>query len=348
MNSYSDSASSHDQEALMGKERIQKSLRPKKGSLFVGIAFAVLTLAMIIAYVITGLSQAADPVFYDPTTGDTDYAYLDAQLLTECFAYSEENGTITANFYFVVDTNSDPFIVQLSDEQFASLEALLDYTYSEEDTEVPDPVRLTGIPRSLDSELRAMAIPSFNQIWNGEYVTEDNMDGYLGVTYLDCTGDPIREAQSALLVFAVFFGIFAAIFLITAGSHFRLLKKQIQSMPSDAEAQEVYAQAARPTCLSYPDVPLFLTEDYVIGFSDGIQIVPLADIRWIYPLETAKGRHRFHAVFVDTGHSFCVATLPFSRKGKEKAGQIASAIYSKIPDARFGYTMENRQAMFRQ
>jgi hypothetical protein len=347
MDDFSTGYSTSDQDALNGKAKLQKALKPKKTGLIIGLLFAVLTAAMAIAYFIVGNSQEPDPVFYDPCSGSTDYAYIDVQILTDYFAYYEENDVITEKYYFVLDANSDPFIVRLSDDQFRSLKEIYDFSYSDS-TDAPDPVRITGVPKTIDSELRKMAISSFNEIWDDEYVTNDNFDSWLGVTYLDAMESPTAVSQNMILTFGIFFLVMTVVILIIAGSAYSHQNKRLKSIPSDAGIQEVFSQIAKPSCVSYPEVPLYLTDDYVVGFTNSIQVVPLADIRWVYTTQIQSGNARQSAVIVVTDRNFCVASLPASRKHKQKIEQMASAIYAKVPTALFGYTFENRKAMSEQ
>ena len=189
-------------------------VKPKRVGLIFGGVFAILTISMLIAWWITGKSNMPDPVFFDSVAGHTEYSYVDMQLLTECFAYSGETEENAECFYFVLDTSGAPTIVHMSDEQFASYQEIVDFTYSGE-TSGPDPIRIYGIPRPLDAELSALAAEAFNELWQYEYITEENAVEYFGSMYLDCTADALSEAQANLLVFAFLFFMLSLLFFIT-------------------------------------------------------------------------------------------------------------------------------------
>ncbi|MCI8514642.1 MAG: hypothetical protein HFI93_08490 [Lachnospiraceae bacterium] len=343
MDDFSAGYSSWEQEAQKGKEILQKALKPKKTGILAGLFFMLLAIAMGIAYFIIGNSTGPEPIFYDPTGDSNDYAYIDVQILTDYFAYYEENGSIKEKFYFALDSNSDPFIVRLTDEQFKNLKEIYDFSYSDS-TNTPDPIRITGMPKAIDKELREMAIPSFNEIWDSEYVDKDNFESWLGKTYLDAAQSPVARSQSILLVAGIFLAVFGLLVIILSLPAYRNQKKRLKSLPSVPETQEVYAQIAKSTCVPYPDAPLYLTDDYVVGFSNTIQIVPLSEIRWVYSAQVQSGNIRQNAVIVMTDRSICVA----AHKKKHLIDQLASAIYIRVPSALFGYTFENRQAMSEQ
>lgn len=343
MDDFSADYSSRKQEAQKGKEILQKALKPKKNGIFAGLFFLLLAIAMGIAYFIVGNSQGPEPVFYDPTSDSTDYAYIDVQILTDYFAYYEENGSIKEKYYFVLDNNSDPFIVRLTDDQFKDLKVIYDFSYSDS-TDAPDPIRIAGIPRTIDDELRDMAIPSFNEIWDDEYVTKDNFESWLGKTYLDAAQSPVARSQNLILTAGILFTVLGILVICLSRPAYSKQKKRLKSLSDTPEMQEAYAQIARPTCVSYPEAPLFLTDDYVVGFSNTIQIVPLSEIRWVYSAQIQSGNARQNAVIVVTSHNFCVAT----HKKKQLMDRLAGAIYVRVPSALFGYTFENRQAMSEQ
>lgn len=343
MDDFSANYSSGEMDAQKGKEILQKALKPKKTGIFAGLFFLILAIAMGVAYFIIGNSNGPDPIFYDPTSDSTDYAYIDVQILTDYFAYYEENGSIKEKYYFVLDSNSDPFIVRLTDAQFKDLKEIYDFSYSDS-TDAPDPVRISGMPQTIDSDLRNMAIPSFNEIWDDDYVNQENFEAWLGKTYLDAAQSPVARAQNLTLVAGIILAACSLIVICLSWPAYSKQKKRLKSLPITPETQEVYAQIAKSTCVPYPEAPLYLTDDYVVGFSDTIQIVPLSEIRWVYSAQVQSGNVRQNAVIVMTNRSFCVAM----HKKKQLMDQLAGAIYVRVPSALFGYTFENRQAMSEQ
>lgn len=210
----------------------EQQTKLKYGGFLLGTLFAILTLSMLIARWITGVSRMPDPVFFDSVAGHTAYSFLDMQALTDCFAYSGKNEATADCFYFVIDTNGAPTIVHMSKEQFASYQEIVDFTYSGEG-QAPDPVRIYGMPRPLDENLSALAGEAFNTLWQHEYITEETAAEYFGAMYLDCTSDALSEAKSNLLIFALFFLLASGFFFLRAFS-----KNLDLLLPDDGEEDE--------------------------------------------------------------------------------------------------------------
>ncbi len=321
------------EEAVQGQDLLYRALKPRNWGLPIGAVFALLAAAMIIAYVITGNRPLPAPVFFDPTQDDTSYAYLDMQLLTECFAYTEEDGEIDESFYFVIDSNGNASIARLSDEQFDSFWEILEFTYST-DEDAPAPVRLKGIPRATDPDLLSLAIETFNEIWQEAYVTEDNVDEYLGGMYLDCTVDAIQEAQSQILACGILFLTLAVILLIGAIPKSLQWRRVVRSFPDVDAAGDVYAQFSQRTHQKFPKARCFITKDYLISVPDTLQILPLDDILQLQVCQTFENRRPQIAIaaqITDCDHPITITYLAASRSNNQLADKIVQALQAAAP-----------------
>lgn len=113
---------------------------------------------------------------------------LDVQLMLDYFASSEDENSIKAHIVF--DEKSIPYVVVLDKKNEKKLKSILDYTYSENEGPMIEPITIYGKTAYINDELKKLAISYYNNFLKEEIVNEDNFESYFGVYYLDTTQNP--------------------------------------------------------------------------------------------------------------------------------------------------------------
>ena len=97
---------------------------------------------------------------------------------------------------------------------------------------------------------------------------------------------------------------------------------------------------------------VYLTENYLISYNDGLKIIELAEISWLYPYEN---RHNG----VVTNRSICIYTRDKQKhmigninnwgKNKDAAyNKLYQLLLEKTPDALHGYSKENKEKVLKK
>ena len=247
--------------AMSTKE--EKPDMKKKGKLFSRVFFGILAAVMLLccaAMVMDALDSRGtnpdpnDATYFDAVTDDGSQQVLAFNLLSDSFAsFTVGEGH---NYYFALDSNEYgifPYIVCMSDQQFAQYTAICDFTYSDEDwDQSPGYGSLYGYPMPIDSELQELAIEFFNYFWDEDILTPENFSEYIGEYYLDATYQPgSHTALVESLILIPVFLVLAGLMLFLA---FRREKPAAEPAEETAAVQPLSADAY-PISASPADTP---------------------------------------------------------------------------------------------
>ena len=191
--------------------------------LFAGLAVCLLVLSGILgleaADELGSRDRPGDADYFDPYDGGERQKVLAFNLLSDSFAsftLGENHG-----YYFAIDSNEYgffPYIVCMSNQQFADCQAVYDFTFSDQGWEdSPGYASLYGYPEKIDGDLKSMAIEYFNYFYDEEVLDWDNFSEYVGDYCLDATYQPKGANDGVVLaaIAGVFF-LFSCLFLFLA------------------------------------------------------------------------------------------------------------------------------------
>lgn len=147
-----------------------------------GIGFAI-GFALLVWYngVYSGMTV---PAAFNPFAESRDCAAT-IQLLAGPFASSQDE---KQNFYWGYDLLMEPYIILFTGELGEECQALLDYTYSMEADEVPEPVTLRGRSVAIENtDIYDYALEFYTSMWGTGPADRNDFKQVLGTCYLDTT-----------------------------------------------------------------------------------------------------------------------------------------------------------------
>ena len=106
------------------------------------------------------ISDKMSKLIYYTASG---YSAVEIQYLTDYFAEHIKEGY---RLYIGFDSTLKPFILCLEGELPKELQALMDYTYSQEDDPMPETAHISGFCRPLNSEIMGFARDSYSMMWD--------------------------------------------------------------------------------------------------------------------------------------------------------------------------------------
>ncbi len=311
-----------NREADAGLRKIRHLLAGSRVPLIVASLCLFLGLGGLAAIVIRSFSPEEKPEsFFDPFSDSEEYAFFDAQLVSDKFAYSEFLGFEGNHYHFVVDPNGRVAVAELSDEVFEEdLQEIFFYSYNETES-VPTPVRIAGIPKKIPTDLLALCEEAFWEIW-GESIEEtpdEPAREWFGTWYLDCSTSPVKDR---IRILAYVTAALLSVGVILAAVRVpRLLRAQrvMQSVAASHTNDAACSQIAEPGTLFFPITGTFLTRDYLVTTKDNtLQITPLSSVgswsvRWLEESSTRFGKRGLFGERPEDGTTICTAVTAGTR-----------------------------------
>lgn len=326
----------------MGKrEEFLKNIQSAKVTLIVGIAFLVMALLLGIVSIYEKNKEMQTTTPLGDVKTENVYASVDVSIMTDYFATNDYAG-IEHKTYFVWDDNYI-YIVDLNNESRDALNAIYDYSYSEEEMEKPAPVTIKGMTKTIPSDLKKLAIDTYNELYDKKVLTTANFSDYLGVVYLDTYESPVSDLSMDLIICLPSF-IIGAIVLFTYFHKNNVTKKCIKKLESKWET--VLNEMDASDTFYFKKAKLYLTRSYLVSYMNGLEVYDYNDIVWIYPHEYRyNGSLSQKSIFVVTKDSKAhkLATVSASKKNLVMFDEMYDTFTNRIPNVLSGYTKENKE-----
>ncbi len=279
-----------------------------------------------------------DPAILSDISKEGEYTCIDVDYMTDYFASREGKKKI----YFLFDLNYI-YAVNLNKNAEKRLQKILDYSYDPFAVEKPDTVKVCGTTRLIDPKLKELAIDSYNEIFDKEFLDRDNFEDYLTSYYIDTDSeiDANFLYQSLLLTF---FSLIGLSLLYTYFKNAKTLKETLNL--HSHEMEKIKSEAVSSETLYYKKSKLYLTKDYIINLAHGFEIYKYEDIVWVYPYELRQNGYvtnKFIYVVTKDSKVHPISTLTTNKKNNAKYDEIYRALLIKVPNALEGYTEDNAE-----
>jgi|GEM_PF-684870 len=197
------------------------------------------------------------------------YVYLDVAYEGYYFA-DYTDGSYIEKYYMLWDSNGYPYIALLDDETAESLAKL-------EDSEEDKTIRIYGKTKSIVDELNKIATEEIAEIYEDDEVTTDNVYRYIGDVYIDVT---YSEVSFLWYISIVLFAIIAAVTII-CGIVFEIQIRKTNKK-YDEEIWEKIASELDDNIDPFSLKFAKFTNNYIIRFVGGIDVLEYKDIVWMY------------------------------------------------------------------
>lgn len=233
----------------------------------------------------------------------------------------------------------------LSDGEYAYI-AYLDYQTVQEINNITNSgsiVKLTGITKKIPSDIKNIAIDVYNDILGDNLITQDNFESYFGSIYLDVTS-PIND-NTVYVLLSIVFGVIGLLILISYITFRVITNKTIKNLSLE-EWHKINSEIEEASTNYYKKAKLYLTKNYLVYFSRGMNAIKYTDILWMYPFELRQ--YGFTTtksiVIVDKKNKkHVIAGISnLSRSSKNTYDEIFSTIMNKNKNIFIGFTSENK------
>lgn len=320
----------------MNKDFLKK-VGIKSTKLIIGIAIIIIALALeaVVYFSMNNRVNNASPLVN--AKDSVKYSYVDVSLMTDYFATYEDEYS-KGYIYFVWD-DKYMYLALINSKNLKKLDKVLEYSYDNK-LEKPDSVRIYGETKEISSDLKRIAISSYNKMFDKEFLNSDNFSQYLGFYYMDTTSTPMGSFLGESIFIAIF-GVVGASMIIKYFSDSKRSKGNLEkySMDIDKITSEIDNDS-----IYFKDGKIYLTKSYIISMLNGLEIYKYSEIRWLYPYEYRyNGAVTNKSVFIVTkdGKVHTIAQFKASKKKIIKFNELYENLVNKTPDAMHGYTTEN-------
>ena len=264
------------------------------------------------------------------------YSYLDISMRPYVFAVYEENGKEEiGKYYFVMDDANKLYIIYIDKTTYSKLNK----------EEIKDnPVKITGITKKIPNDIKDIAIESYNEYMQEEYLTKDNFKDYVGIIYLDT----VTNLYDSTLYYigSGFIGLISLI-LITSYIIIFIKNKKIFKKLSQEEIAKIDAEIEGLETSKYNNMKFYLLKDSLVDTSNYIIAVKYKEIVWAYPyVQRYNGLpvNKCIRIVTKDKKKYNVANTKIINKEKDKIlDEIIEKLKEKNKDIILGYSLENKK-----
>lgn len=327
----------------MENKRSLKSIsKSRKGLLIVGIIIIVVGLfgGGILSYLIS----IEEPAELSTISEKDEFVKVDVDLVTSYFATLTTDDSLEKYYFITADDRL--YIAKLDDETFAKLKANYDYNYStDESASAPDAVTIMGFSDEIPDEVKKFAIDYFSESEGLELTIQDFEE--LVYPFLI---DTYKTKTDTIMDIATIFGITTVIGLVIVMIYMNNTNKTKKSLHKYQKELSAIEEELDNESTFHSDVcKTYVTENYLISNNNGLKILKLTDIVWLYPFEyRSKGVATQKSIYVITkdGTKNIVGSINSWGKIKEEAyNELYQLLLKKTPDALHGYSKANKEKM---
>lgn len=308
------------------------------------ISFVVALTSGVMMFILENRANPEAEAFEDVVTDHEQgqWAYIDVDLVTDCFATYEENDVIVDRYYFVWE-GTHMYIANLDDlTYYDTLSDIYDYSF-EHTTTQPSPVRIYGTSESMSPELRQIAIEQLNE-WYGEItLTDEDFDRLCGTVLLNVKQTPNQISEVPLVIGLVAM-MCAWIFGLILGC-FGLMTRRTLKRIDQETLEKIEGKIENGQALHLEGTGIYLTEHYVINMRYYLCLYRYEEIYWLYLYRLKKyGVTTTVSIAVGDNRKKIRRIGNAGRKYEQQMEELLVEIARRCPTALVGYTKENKKA----
>ena len=264
------------------------------------------------------------------------YSYLEVALKPYLFAVYETDGVEdNAKYYLVMDKENHLYILYMTESNYNKLNV---------DSIKENPIKVFGITKKIPTDIKNLAIESYNELMEKEYLNKENFSEYIGFIYLDLE-TKINDSSLYYLGATLSF-IFFLIVIITYIVIIVLNKKTFKKISSD-ELAIIDAEISNMNSSEYSNMKFYLLKDYLVDLANNVVIIKYSDILWAYPYE-----QRYNGLLINkcikivdiNNKKHDIGNTKILNKNKDEIiNNIINRLKEKNPNIIVGYNKENRK-----
>ena len=325
----------------LNAEIFQKNKQRNTWILIIGFLLLLGTILLIYLGLENEKKELPEPVSLNTLISDGKkdvdvYTYIDVNIEPYLFAVYEENGKEEdAKYYLAMDKDNYLYILYMKDEK------LLEFKL---DTIEENPIRVKGLTKMIPSDIKELAISSYNELLEDEYLTKENFKDYVGYLYLDME-TPLND--SSLYYLGSFLTGFFFLLLFVTYIVIVIKNKKIMQEISPEELAKIDAELSQMSSSKYSNMNLYLLKDYIVDFSNNIVILKYEDILWAYPFEQRYNGllvNKYIKLVTKKNKVIGVASSKLLDKNKDEILQeILEKLKENNKEIILGFNSENRR-----
>lgn len=314
-------------------------IKNKKIKLITGIILILISLIIEVKGFNFMKKELKDPISLIDVRNEKEYSYIDVSLMTDYFAtYGNDEGK--SKFIYFVWDEKYMYVTNLTKDNLEKLKDIMAYSYKEIDNK-PKQVRIYGYSKEIENDLKRIIIKSYNEMYEEEFLNNENIDNYLGIYYLDTSYTPDDDFL-LFSVLASFLLISGVVLIVKYFKNKKRMNKFLEEFALDID--KIKNEIELKDTLYNKKAKIYITNNYIISLVNGFEIYKINDIRWLYPHENRyNGAITDKSIFIVTNDSkiHMISKLSSSKKNLIKFDEIYELIVMKTPNSMHGYTNEN-------
>ncbi len=319
---------------------IYKNIKGHKSMLVIGIILFVVFMGL--GLLIYSGEVNAEYEVLTKNTSENVYAKLNVSLLDSAFATETLDGK-EKDYYIAFDENDNPFIIVLNKSGLESLRKIQEYTLSEVKMEKPDPVMVYGNVSKSDTEVFKY-LQDFLKDDDGNTYSIEDLKKVVGDNYLDTTWDNVEQGIWALITFGIFSlsGLILIIVYIVRNKKGKNILKEY-----GRELEKIEEDVNSGKGIHNKKCGVYLTDRYLFSYANGVKLIEIKDIIWIYPFITKQNGITISKciyIITNNGKSNVIAMVnTWGKKNKNAFEELYQDIINKVPNVLVGYSKENKE-----
>ena len=319
----------------------ERMLKRNRITLISSIGLFLLTFLLIYLGIENENKKLPDPIklsdfIIDDKKEEDVYAYIEAVTEPYLFAVYEIDGEEEKNkFYLVMDRDNYLYIIYMSETEYNNLNL---------DDVNNNPNLLLGITKKIPLDIKTIAISSYNELMENEYLTDDNFEDYVGFVYLDMVSS--LNDSSLYYIGSFLTGFF---FLILISMYLDLIIKNKRNLRniSPTDLGIISSELLQINEDSKESIKTFLLDKYLVDMSYSLVILKYEDIVWAYLYEK-----RYNGLLINkcikivdkNNNKYEIANTKLILKNKdEKLNEIMKNLALKNSNIVLGFTKDNKK-----
>lgn len=310
------------------KKNLDKLFKIKKALLVTGIAILLFGLIGIIITIYNIVFKT--PNLLADVKKNGSLSQIEVNSVSPYFATLTKNANVF--YYYFVTDDKNTYIAILDDNTLNALEENLNHSK----------MTIEGIVEEIPTDVKNFAIEYYQSV---EEVNID-LENFTEYIYPYMINTQITKTDLVLkncLIFGVitFIGVIFILLYLDSRSK---IKKSLRKYEKSLDI--IKMELKKDNCVHIPVCKAYVTDNYLISYNKGLNIIEYKNILWLYPfLYRRKGIDTQKSIYIFTKEpkKYVVGNIKAIKKNSLYYNQLYQLLLEKTPDAIHGYSKDNKE-----
>lgn len=327
------------------KKYLIKRFGKSKSNLTIAIVFIAIAIFLLALGVIIDHRRLPKGKDLGDVTKENEYVECKILDITGCFADYSVDNSVTDEYYMATDGNY-VFILDLSKATYDDLEKRVEKLDENSET-----IMITGMSERISSDLKKIAIDTYNEMYDEELLNYSNFENYFTPYYVNTKKTP-NDSGNIFIALGALSGFVGEIFLLCFVILYIRTRININKFAEKNDLGEFVLELDDPTNMTFEKTKTIFTKNYIVNYTSALTIVKYKDIVWIYPIDYRRNGVKYASrISITTKEKKVKLISEITSFGKENQEQFKSTymeIINRKPTVLAGNTPENIKAMNRK